>query len=113
MGKLKIIYNDFGIANRIGDVILVNRRLKKEPELCQWVIEHEIKHTGKGMTKEDIEHDMFINKFWNKQLAKFMWRNPQTFAQFFPVMKYKGELYWDATLLWIYGLALIGFIVSF
>ena len=58
--KLKIIYRNYGIADRFQDgTIELNENLDKYPRLKRAIIQHEIKHTiNTRLNKKDFLHDL-------------------------------------------------------
>ena len=58
--ELKIVYRDYGIADRFPDgTIELNRNLDKYPELKRAIIQHEVKHTNNPrVNKKDLLHHL-------------------------------------------------------
>ncbi len=86
--QLKIVYRDYGIADRFPDnVIELNKHLKKWPSLHKALIEHEARHTNrKGFTKEDLLHDLSTpNQLSTWKMMKFIVRHPFSLVQFVPI----------------------------
>lgn len=105
---LKIEYNEWGLANRIGDTIVLNKHLKKNPWLHEILLDHEKGHTNKSL---DLKHDFKSLKEapfkeWIMKLA-FMIQHPKSLVQLSPVWFYKGRPYLDASLIIMYILTAI------
>ena len=85
--QLKIVYRNYGIADRFPDCIELNKHLKKWPSLHKALIEHEARHTNrKGFTKEDLVHDLSTpNQLSTWKMMKFIMRHPFSLVQFVPV----------------------------
>ena len=87
-GQLKIIYRNYGIADRFPDnVIELNKHLKKWPTLHKALIQHEAKHTNrKGFTKKDLVHDLSTpNQISTWKMMKFIIAHPFSLVQFVPI----------------------------
>lgn len=110
--KVEIVWTDWGLADRIDNDILINKALKKDKELLDFVILHEKGHTsGTNFKKEDLYHDFVIlpkDIFFYLRLFLFQLKNPKTLTQLLPARLYKKELYWDISnlLTWLFIIAL-------
>lgn len=106
---VKIIKTNLGLADRIGNEILINKRLFENKELIDWVLAHEKAHSGDLSTK-DIKHD-FNPKDFKMAFKLFLWqcKTPETWTQLMPYRKYNNERYWDISnmILWFVGLAFL------
>jgi len=94
--ELKIVYRDYGIADRFDDgTIELNRNLDKYPELKRAIIQHEIKHTNNPrFNKQDLLHDLSTQdqvRTWH--MIQFIFKNPKAFMQFVPLY-YTKERGW-------------------
>jgi hypothetical protein len=98
--KLIIELVDFGIANRSGNKIIVNKNIFKYPAYADKVLNHEKRHTSKDFTMKDLKMDMFEGDLWDN--LKFCLRHPKGFLQFFPVIFHKKNIYVDLNMLIIY-----------
>jgi len=113
---MKVIYNDWGIANNYGDCIEINRNLLKYPELYKFVMEHETKHTeDKSFNLNDLMVDI-KDTFKVTQLKKiinlwfFMFRYPKSFVQLSPIWFKKGKIVLDLNLIIIYVIFVMLFV---
>lgn len=91
---------EFGIANNFGDVIEINRNLKKYPDLYKAVLHHELRHTDKTFTGYDLIHDLSDVKIKNLDLIRFMFKYPKSLTQFLP-------FYWNRRYGFVYDINLI------
>ena len=109
--KLKVIYRNYGIADRFEDgTIELNRNLNDYPELKNALIQHEIKHTNNPkLNKKDFLHDLSTQdqiKTWD--MMRFMFRHPLSLVQFIPIYYTKERgLIKDKNLMVIYTFFLI------
>jgi len=104
---MKIEYSDWGLANRIGNTIILNKNLKNNPWLHQILLEHE---EGHGDTLGfDIKYDFkSLTQTTLKELTMriaFMIKHPKSLIQISPIWIYKGRPYLDASLIIMYLLA--------
>ncbi len=109
--KLKVIYRNYGIADRFEDgTIELNRNLNDYPELKSALLKHEIKHTSNpNLNKHDFIHDLSSQeriRTWD--LMRFMFRHPKSLIQFLPVYYTKERgIIKDKNLIVIYSFFLI------
>ncbi len=102
---MEIKYVDGGLANNFGTYLEINKNLKKYPKLLNHLLIHELDHTDKTFTMEDIYLDLTashnINQF---DLMLFMVKHPKSFSQLLPFYysKSKGWVY-DINTCIIYG----------
>jgi hypothetical protein len=109
--KLKIIYVDYGIANRYDSYIEIHSKLLQLEYaiLLKEIIEHEKAHTSKKYSMKDLALD--LKGFENKRLyTKFVLSTPSSWVQFSPIYKSRSKCYWDWSvfLLWIFAIAITG-----
>lgn len=101
--KLKIVYRNYGIADRFEDgTVELHKGLNDYPELKKSIITHELRHTDqKGFTKRDLLHDLSTpDQIKTATMLKFMIKNPSSLVQFLPI-------YWVKKRGWIVDLNLI------
>lgn len=101
---LKIYLSNYGIANRQGDNIFINRRFLEVPDLYDALIFHETEHTS-GFSIKDILIDIKITHLKGLKLKyyKFILTHPSTWVEFSPLWFYKGHLSINPLLLCLYG----------
>lgn len=94
--KLKIKYSDWGIANNMGDYILLNRNLKlsRYDLLRERLIKHELEHTPGGTKIKDVLIEM-KDPGIDMDLIWFIIENPKALAQLSPVWIYDKKIYYD------------------
>ncbi len=106
---MRVEYNIWGMANRIGNVVVLNKNLKKYPWLHDKLLEHESKHNEKSLY--NIKHDLKSLK--NTKMiewiakTKFMLRYPRSLVQLSPIWFYKGRVYFDLSLMLVYSIPTI------
>ena len=108
--QFKIIYRSYGIADRFpGEVIELNKHLKKWPTLHKALIQHEARHTNnERLNRKDLIHDLSTpNQINTWKLMKFIIRHPFSLIQFVPI-------YWTKKrgLIIDYNLIIIWFVVA-
>ncbi len=99
-----IFYSEWGMANRIGNSIILNKNLKKYPWLHDRILRHELKHNDDPAY--NVKHDLESMKEtrlieWIIK-TKFMLKYPKSLVQMSPVWFYKGRPYIDLTLVLVY-----------
>lgn len=99
--KIKLV--DHGIANNFGDVIEINKELKKFPDLYQSVLEHELKHTKKLFSFSEFFME-FKNINWG--LFLFSIKRPKTWMQVLPFYIKNKKLVYDLQLILFYLIAI-------
>lgn len=104
---MEVKYINFGTGNMTGDVIYLNKNLKKYPKLHDAILEHEKKHSGKFKLKDimlDVKNEDV--KRMNKEYYSFLLKYPKALANFLPVLKIDGTWYYDISLmlLWFFGI---------
>lgn len=116
MTELKIIEVDSGIANNFGTHIEINKNLKKYPELYKKVLGHELDHTDKLFSYQDIKLDLISSSdINNMDLLFFIKNHPKAITQFMPLWYSKRNgIYYDINMLIayaIFSLPIIGGII--
>lgn len=107
--KIKIVLTDYGLSNNFGDFIEINRKLKKDKPLYNYVLNHELSHTDKRFSLEDVKADFKINLRMSLKLIYFILKNPSVWYEFLPVYKRDNRLVYDINMILSYGL--IAFLV--
>ena len=59
---MEIKYVDYGIANRYTDYIELNKRLKDNPKLHNYILRHELDHKNSF----DLLHEFSVNRLENR-----------------------------------------------
>lgn len=111
---MNINYVKYGLANNYGDYIELNENLKKYPELHDFVLNHELGHTDKYFSWQDLKHDLNPSTSHHNKLIQFILRHPSTWTQFLPFYysRSKGFVY-DLNLIIVYTIFLIIIFISF
>lgn len=107
MTELPVVYVKDGVANRYHDRIELNVNLLRYPELHDYVLAHEKRHTDKAWSLDDLKNDMTSTKY-SMQLITFTLKYGR--RDLLPVYKTKEKWYIDYSLLFIYSL-IMGVIV--
>jgi len=110
---MEIIEIDYGTGNRVGDKIYINKNLKRYPGLYKAVLEHEKKHTGEFKLK-DILLDL-SNEDLRKvkpQWIKFIFQNPKSWINFFPILKLGNQWTFDISIFFIWILVILMIILG-
>ena len=107
----EIKYIPWGIACRVKNTIYLNEALKKYPELCNSLIEHEKKHSS-SFTARDFKMDIHnaeisANKaeYW-----KFVSSTPSSWTEFLPFWFYDGRFVVNASIVMLYAVFLVIFL---
>ncbi len=114
--SIPIVEVNHGIANRFEDCIEVNRHLRKYPKLYFPILQHELEHTNRSFSIEDLKHDINSEHKVNQiQLLKFMFKHPKSFTQILPFYYTpRRKFVIDINLTIIYSvMALMGFGIYF
>lgn len=100
---MKIKYVNHSIGNNFGSFIELNKNLLKYPKLHDSVLKHELKHTNKKFSKEDLLLDLGECGFNNFKMLQFMLKHPKSFWQLIPIYHKKGiGIIYDLNLIIIY-----------
>ena len=111
---MNIEYSAWGLANKIGDTIILNRDLKEYPGLHASILLHERGHSEAIFS--NLKHDYLeildspLNLWFAK--IKFMFWHPRSWVQVLPFMIYKGRPYFDLSVIILYVLSLTIIIVG-
>lgn len=104
--ELPIIYGNWGIANQMGDHILMHKKLqgKEWQELHDWILLHELKHQPGGLTWEDFKLDVVDTVYKPQDVAKayfkFFFSTPTCWVQILPFWVYKGKIWIEWQRVW-------------
>ncbi|MFX1312078.1 MAG: hypothetical protein ACFFHD_05655 [Promethearchaeota archaeon] len=95
----KVIYVNKGLANCYEDHIEINKNLKKDKILRDYVIKHELGHKD--------SFDLFyefksINLKIMPRLLRFIKNNPSTWIDFLPIQYKNKQLIYDTNLIILY-----------
>jgi len=111
--KMKIKYIDYGIGNRIGSTIYLNKQLKSIPGLCEAIKRHEYNHCD-GWNFGDFMMDLSLKELKNvrKEYYRFIITHPKTWVNYLPFMKIEGKWCFDLslTIVWLFFIALSIFV---
>ena len=103
---IEVKYVNYGVANRFGDNIELNEKLKEPQykELHDYALKHEQQHTSKKASFTDMFHDFFGDRpmIVNKQYWNFLRNVPSSRIQLSPFYPAHGRIYTDVNLLVFY-----------
>lgn len=98
-------YISYGIGNRVGDIIYLNKKLKKFPKLHKAVLKHEKNHTS-GWSLKDFFMDLHIKELEGVRgdYYKFILTHPSSWVNFSPFLKLEDTWCFDIniTCYWIF-----------
>lgn len=106
---MKIKYIDYGIGNRVGNTIYLNKKLKEIPGLHDAIVKHEYNHSD-NWNFGDFLQDVSVRELRaiRKQYYWFILSNPSTWINFSPVMLIEGKWCFDLSIaiVWVFFLTL-------
>ena len=111
--KLKVKYTSQGLANFYGDYIEINYKLKKDKELRDYILRHELGHSKEFDLGHEIA-DSFILLRKPKILLKlisFYIKNPSSLRDMLPIQFKQKKMFIDLNLMILYGLSM-GLIIT-
>ena len=106
---MEIVYVTYGIGNKIGDKIYLNKALLNYPELHNKVLEHELKHM------RGDKHVDFKEPF-DTSITLFFLKHPSAWCQILPIWFIGNKIiyckimawFWAFVIAWIYLLVMVG-----
>lgn len=96
--QIPVRYSKLGLANFFGDYIEINRNLKDNKKLRDYIIHHELGHKKEF----DIAHEFKIDWKIMPLLFLFIIKNPSTWIDFIPIQFRNRQIIYDTNLLIIY-----------
>ena len=103
---MSLIYSDWGLANRIGNDIVLNKQLLKPEwkQLHDQLLAHESGHNDHPIHNLNHDVDSVIDSSPPELVTKimFMIRHPKSLVQMSPVWFYQGRPYFDLSLILLY-----------
>ena len=103
---MKVLYCNRGLANNFLTHIEINKKLKYNKPLRDYIVKHELGHK-KGF---DLSHEFKIDWKIIPYLFLFVLTTPSTWFDFLPVQKKGKNIVYDLNLLILYGLVILGII---
>lgn len=105
---MEIKHIDYGTGNRVGDMIYINKNLKKYPNLYKAVLEHEKKHSGSfGLSDAHLDFRNEDLREHRREWFKFLIKHPRAWVNFLPVMKLGGRWTVDVSILFVWILMVV------
>ena len=110
---MKVIEINYGTGNRVGEVIYINKDLKKYPGLYEAVLEHEKKHTG-TFKWSDVVLDLFNEdiRLKKKDWLRFLRNHPKSWINFFPLIRLGGVWTFDLSIFLVWTIMILLFILG-
>lgn len=111
---MEVKHINYGTGNRVGDMIYINKKLKKYPKLYNSILNHEKKHTGKfSLNNLKIDLNNYDLERVKGDWMKFIFSHPSSWINFLPIIRLGGSWCIDISLsiLWALSLILFVFIV--
>jgi len=111
---MKLTYIDYGVGNRVGDTIFLNKNLKKYPQLHDAILEHEGNHTDDWSFKDfmlDLRNDEIGEV--KGEYYRFILTHPRAWANYSPILKLGNQWCFDITLTFFYVAFLSFFILLY
>lgn len=108
---MPLIYNKWGLANRIGDTIILNENLQSEENrwLHDILLKHEMLHNDN--LKFNLEHDFnSLQESSGKEFVEkvlFCMKHPRALVQLSPIWFYNKRLYFDLSLFIVYVVMIV------
>ncbi len=102
--KPKVLYCNRGFANFYGSHIEINKKLKYNKKLRDYVIKHELGHKKEF----DISHEFKIDWKIIPSLFLFVLITPSTWIDFLPIQIKDKQIIYDLNLIILYSLIIIG-----
>lgn len=100
----KVVYVNYGLGNSYPDHIEINKLLKKDKKLRDYVIRHELDHTDYSI---DIMHEFkSIDLMIMPSLLRFIFWHPSTWIDFSPLQYRNKKFVWDINLLILYSVSI-------
>jgi len=100
---IPIRYCGWGIANHMGDHILLHKKFKEErfKNLKEKILEHERDHTTGKYSMTDAKNDMKHSGI-DLELLFFLAETPSAWLQFSPITYHQKKIYFDKYLITMY-----------
>ena len=100
----KVIYIDRGLANSYTDHIEINKSLKNDKKLRDYIVKHELGH----IDSFDLMHE-FKSIDWKimPSLLRFVLKNKSTWIDFLPIQRKEKEWIYDFNLIILYFSSII------
>lgn len=109
---MKVLYCSKGLANFFGNYIEINKKLKYNKPLRDYIVKHELGHSDKF----DLMHEFKFDWKIIPSLLFFVLTTPSTWFDFLPVQIRNKQIVYDLNLLILYGfiiLSIIALIIIF
>jgi len=102
--KTIIKYSRWGLANRFGNVVVLNINLMKYPYLHDILLKHELLHERNPLKNIRVDYDSLSNLSIIETIIKlkFMLKYPKSLIQFSPIYIYDRRPYLDLSLMIVY-----------
>jgi len=105
MKKIKVKYAKYGLANFFGDYIEINKNLKHNKKLRDYVVKHELKHSSNFDLGYEIYEGIKLlnNPSFALSLITFYLKNPNTWTDLLPIQIRNKKIIYDLNLIILYA----------
>ena len=103
---MKIRYTEYGLANNFGNYIELNKDIKKDKVLHDYIIKNEKGH-NKGFSLKDFLHEFDINIKVMPKLILFVLVRPKTWIDFSPIQYRNKQIIYDSNMIILYLISLV------
>lgn len=100
----KIIYCNLGLANCYDDRIELNKKLKNNPILRDYIYQHELNH---NMDCFDLSHEFKISLKIFPRMFWFILKTPSTWIDFLPIQIRNKKIIYDLNMCSLYLIIII------
>lgn len=109
MGKnqIKVLYSDKGLGNNFNTHIEINKKLKYNKPLRDYIVKHELGHKKEF----DLSHEFKIDWRIIPSLLFFVITTTSTWWDFSPFQIRKKQIIYDLNLLILYGFMILAIII--
>lgn len=112
--QTKVIYTNKGLASYFGDRIEINKNLKYNKPLRDYIVKHELGHSMKFDLGYEVSDGLklIFNRKIAVMLIKFMMKNPSAWVDFLPIQIRNKKLIYDLNLLLLYISVIVIILIS-
>ena len=106
--QLKVIYKEYGLGNHFNDHIEINKKLKYNKPLRDYIVKHELTHSNKFDLKHEFQLDWKIIPL----LILFVIKNKSTWVDFLPIQIRNKKIVYDLNLIILYIFLIVLLIIN-
>lgn len=99
--QIQVRYSNWGLANFFGDYIEINKKLKYNKPLRDYIIKHELGHSLKFDLNYEIKDSFFLLTKPHIAFSLFVLciTTPSTWIDFLPIQIRKGQIIYDVNMI--------------